>query len=160
MFMKTLTITILKRHGFRSVLIANALLASASVAVYGLFTEATPHIVLVIVFILGGCLRSLQFTSLNAISFADIASRDMSQATSLSSMGQRLSQSLGVAIGAYALELSSALQGHSAVETADFWPAFLAVALLASSSILFVTRLPRDAGAELSGQKKAEDAGQ
>ena len=158
MFMKTLTIRILKRYGFRSVLISNALLASASVAVYGLFTAGTPHVVLVIIFLLGGCLRSLQFTSLNAISFADVTSRNMSQATSLSSMGQRLSQSLGVAIGAYALELSSVLQGHETVVAADFWPAFVAIALIASASILFVTPLPQDAGAELSGQRKPEEA--
>src|SRR5215472_10285841 len=64
MFMKTLTTIILRRFGFRRVLTANALVASAAVAVCALFTAATPHTVIFLVLLVSGCLRSLQFTSL------------------------------------------------------------------------------------------------
>jgi len=100
MFMKTLTIAILKRWGFRRVLSVNGLLAAASVAVFAAFGTSTPYWVIVLVLLLSGCLRSLQFTALQAVSFADATPATMSQATSFASMAQRLAQSLGIAVGA------------------------------------------------------------
>jgi MFS family permease len=151
MFMKTLTVAILKRWGFRSVLSANALLAAAGVAVCALFTQATPHVVIVLVLLFSGCLRSLQFTALQALSFADATRENMSQATSVASMAQRLSQSLGIVVGAYALELSSRAQGHASIVAADFPPAFIAVAIVAALPALFHRRLVPAAGTEVSG---------
>ena len=127
MFMKTLTVAILKRWGFRKVLAMNGVLAALSVAACAWFTAATPHVVIVLVLLVSGCLRSLQFTSLQALSFADVTREGMSQATSITSMTQRLAQSLGIAVGAYALELSSVAQGHHAIVAADFPPAFIAL---------------------------------
>jgi hypothetical protein len=150
MFMKTLTVAILKRWGFRRVLTFNALLASASVMSFGLFTAATPHLLIVLLLVLSGCLRSLQFTGLHALAFADITPAGMGQAAAVSSMAQRLSQSVGIVVGAYALQLSSHLHDRSSVTAADFWPAFLAVGLLSLSSAAWHRRLAPDAGAEVS----------
>src|SRR5690242_16056784 len=155
MFMKTLTTVILRRFGFRRVLTANALIASAAVAVYGLFTAATPHLVIFLVLLVSGCLRSLQFTSLQAISFAEVTRETMSQASSVASMAQRLAQSLGVAIGAYALQISGLVQGHAEVVVADFPPAFIAVALLSAVSMFFHAEIGRascrERGSRLGG---------
>jgi hypothetical protein len=151
MFMKTLTTVILRRFGFRKVLTANALVASAAVGAYGLFTAATPHLVIFLVLLASGCLRSLQFTSLQAVSFAEVTRETMSQASGIASMAQRLAQSLGVAIGAYALQVSSLVQGHADVAAADFPPAFVAIALLSAVSLFFHAALPPGAGAEVSG---------
>src|SRR5437879_914346 len=140
MFMKTLTTLILRRFGFRTVLTVNALVASAAIGVFGLFTAATPHIVIFLVLLASGCVRSLQFTALQAISFAEVTRETMSQASSIASMAQRLAQSLGVALGAYALQLAGLAQGHTDVVTADFAPAFVAVALLSAASIFFHAR--------------------
>ena len=71
-------------------------------------------------------------------------------------MTQRLAQSLGVAVGAYALELSSHVQGHATIVAADFWPAFLVVALISGASVFYNVALPHDAGAELSGKPKVQ----
>ncbi|MBI3373731.1 MAG: MFS transporter [Betaproteobacteria bacterium] len=154
MFMKTLTVMILKRFGFRLVLKWNAVLASAATGIYGLFTAGTSHVVVVAVLLVSGCLRSLQFTSLGAISFAEITKETMSQASSASSMAQRLSQSMGVVVGAYALQISNELQGHGGIVAADFWPAFAVVALVSSMSLFFNSALAPDAGAEISGKAR------
>ena len=151
MFMKTLTVTILRQWGFRAVLSVNALFAAASVAACALFTASTPHLVIVLVLLVSGCLRSLQFTAMQALSFADVTREKLSQATSIASMTQRLAQSLGIAVGAYALELSSVAQGHAEIVAADFPPAFIAVALIATLCVFFHRRLPRAAGTEVSG---------
>src|SRR5829696_2517958 len=107
MFMKTLAALILRRFGFRAVLTANAVIASLFIAAIGLFTPDTPRWVIVTLLLLGGCLRSLQFTSLTAIAYAEVSGRDMSYATSLTSVAQQLSLSVGVALGAFALEAVS-----------------------------------------------------
>jgi hypothetical protein len=152
MFMKTLTVRILRRWGFRVVLTVNGILASLITAVAGLFTAHTPHLLIGAILLVSGCMRSLQFTSLQAIAFADIAKPDISQAASITSMAQRLSQSLGIAIGAYLLQLSSSLQGHATIVAADFWPAFVGIALISLSAPMLHLRLAREAGASVSGQ--------
>jgi EmrB/QacA subfamily drug resistance transporter len=154
MFMKTLTVTILRRYGFRRVLTVNGAMASASVAIFGLFTATTSHIGIVLVLLVSGCLRSLQFTALQAISFADIARERMSQATSISSMAQRLAQSMGIAVGAYMLQMSSLAQGHTSIMASDFWPAFVGIALLSLLSPLAHLKLAPNAGTEVSGHMR------
>jgi EmrB/QacA subfamily drug resistance transporter len=155
MFMKTITVFILRRFGFRTVLSINGVAASAIVVAFGLFTATTPHVVIAAVLLVSGCLRSLQFTALNAISFADIAPQNMSQAASVSSMAQRLSQSVGIAAGAYFLQLSSVVQNHATIVTADFWPAFLGIGLISVAAPLLHLRLPPEAGIEVSGRARA-----
>ena len=93
----------------------------------------------------------MQFTCTNTISYADIERENMGNATSFASMAQRVSQSVGVAVGAYALELSSTLQGHASIVTEDFMPAFVLSALISLSSFHFYRQLAPDAGAEMSG---------
>jgi len=156
MFMKTLTTVILRRFGFRKVLTVNALVASAAIGVFGLFTAATPHLVIFVVLLASGCLRSLQFTALQAVSFAEVTRETMSQASSIASMAQRLAQSLGVAFGAYALQVSSSAQGHADIVSADFAPAFAAVALVSAASLFFHAALPPGAGAEVSGHGRGK----
>lgn len=145
---------ILRAYGFRPVMLFNALVASAFLAANGLFTAQTPHWIIVAVLLVGGCVRSLQFTCVNAIAYAELESRDMSAATSLASVAQQLSLSLGVSIGALALENAAAFHGRIGIEAVDFWPAFLAVALISSTSLFAFLRLAPDAGAEVSGQRR------
>jgi EmrB/QacA subfamily drug resistance transporter len=100
LFMKTMAKRILEWTGFRRLLTVNAFIGAAFVAANGFFSPETPHWLIMIILLVGGCFRSLQFTSLNAIGYADISNREMSYATSLSSALQQVSLSIGVAIGA------------------------------------------------------------
>ncbi len=110
LLMKTAAKTILARYGFRRVLTVNAVVGAAFLAASGLFTPSTPHWIMLSVLLVGGCFRSLQFTGINALSYADVSNRDMSGATSLSSVAQQLSLSMGVTIGAFALEAANLVQ--------------------------------------------------
>ena len=151
LIMKTLAKTILARFGFRRVLIVNSVIGAAFLAASGLFTPVTPHAIMLSVLLVGGCFRSLQFTGINALSYADVSNREMSSATSMSSVAQQLSLSMGVTIGAFALESTHALNGGKDLGAGDFWPAFLIVGLVSASSALWMMRLAPDAGAEVSG---------
>ncbi len=155
MFMKTIAARILKRFGFRRVLWVDALLCAAMLASYGLFRSTTPHALIVGVLLLSGCFRSLQFTSLNAISYAEVEQRVMSQASSLSGMMQQLSLSLGVAVAGYALQITGAFHGRAPTDVRNFGPAFAMVACISATSAWMMWRLPANAGQEMAGHAQA-----
>jgi EmrB/QacA subfamily drug resistance transporter len=150
MMMKSAVPRILRRVGFRNVLTWNALIAAAMLAACAAFTHATPVAVMIVVLLAGGFFRSLQFTSVNAIAFAEVEPGRASRATALVAVGQQLSQSIGVAAGALALETVLAVKGETMLGAADFPPAFLAVALISACSILLFARLSPEAGAEMA----------
>lgn len=153
LFTKTLAKRVLELTGFRRLLVVNAIIGAAFIALNGFFTPSTPHWIIMTILFAGGCFRSMQFTSLNAIAYADVSHRDMSSATSLSSVAQQLSLSIGVALGAGVLEASARMRGAEDIGAEDFAVAFWAVAALAALSSLAFLKLPPDAGAEMSGHR-------
>ena len=156
LFMKTMAKRILEHFGFRRVLVINAFVGAAFVAFNGLFTPSTPHWLIMLILLIGGCFRSLQFTSLNAIGYAEISKRDMSYATSLSSAAQQVALSIGVAFGAYVVEAAAHWHGRTAIAAEDFGPAFWAVAVVSALSGFVFVQLHPSAGAEMSGHRAVE----
>lgn len=154
--MKALAGPILRRAGFRRVLMVNALVSGAILAGYGAFRPDTPHALILGALLLGGFFRSLQFTGLNSLAYAEVPQPLTSRANTLASVMQQLSLSLGVAVGATALHLTTQWTGGPLTAT-DFVPAFLTVGLMACASSLFFLRLPADAGAEISGHRIHQD---
>jgi MFS family permease len=152
MTMKVAAVTILRRFGFRTVLIANAVISSAFLATCAAFTQTTPVAAMVALLLVGGFFRSLQFTCINTIAYAEVETARVSRATSLVSVAQQLAISTGVALGALAVEMTVAFRGHGALEAQDFPPAFLAVALISALSAIIFARLSPDAGAELANR--------
>jgi EmrB/QacA subfamily drug resistance transporter len=149
-FMKTLASRILKRFGFRPVLIVNAVVSAAFLAACAWFSTTTPFAVMVAVLLVGGFFRSLQFTSTNVLAYAQVDDRRMSRATALAAVGQQLSLSAGVALGGATVELTVWSKGDAAITAGDFPPAFLLVAAISAVSAFIFARLPPDAGAELA----------
>jgi MFS transporter len=150
MGMKTAVPIILRHFGFKWVLTVNALISATLVAACATFTPGVSFAWIVGVLIVGGFFRSLEFTSLNTIAYADIDHRSMSRATSLVAVAQQVSIAAGVAIGALAVDLTLWGRGHSTITAADFQPAFIAIALISACAFFVFVRLPADAGAELA----------
>ncbi len=148
--MKFTAAPIIKYFGFRGVLIANALASSLFIFGFALFTAATPHAIIIGVLLVAGFFRSLQFSAVNTLVYADIPPPLMSQATSFASAAHQLSLSLGVAIAALTLEANQLLRGNNAIVVNDFGVAFLVAGLIGAMSAVIFWRLPRDAGAELT----------
>jgi MFS family permease len=156
--MKLTAAPILRRLGFKRVLIGNALISALSLAAIALFQPGSSHALLFLVLLIGGFFRSLQFTSLNTLAYAEIEPERMSRATSFASMAQQLALSVGVGTGALILHLADLGRGGGELEAADFTPAFLLVGVLAALSSLAFLRLPADAGEEISGHGTALEA--
>ncbi|HEU4622659.1 MAG TPA: MFS transporter [Burkholderiaceae bacterium] len=150
-FMKTISTRVLRRFGFRRVLMVNGVCASFTVALYGVLTPATSTALMLGVLFFGGFFRSMQFTAVNAIAFADIERRDMGAASSLGNVIQQLSLGTGVTVGAYTLQFAHRMLGHEALHPEDFAVAFVIVGLISASAWFMLARLERDAGHELSG---------
>lgn len=155
MAMKASAPRIVKRYGFRRLLVGNAVLSAAFLAGCGLFGAATPQALMLGVLLAYGFFRSLQFTCINTLAFADVPERSMSQATSFSSAAQQLSLSIGVGIGSQLLNISLGLRGGVEMESADFRFAFFVVAAVTALSALVFRRLSADAGAAVSGHRRA-----
>lgn len=152
LIVKAFASRIVNRFGFRRILVVNALLAAAFIAACALFTPAMPVIVIVLILLIGGFFRSLEFTCINALSFADVEPARMSRATTMSAVWQQLSLSAGVAVGAFIVETTLRVQGSTVIGPDDFMPAFLIVGALSATAALFFMRLPADAGEQLSGR--------
>ncbi|HWK45326.1 MAG TPA: MFS transporter [Stellaceae bacterium] len=158
LLMKMTTRPILVRFGFRTALIGNGILSAGFIAVCCWFTDTTPALVVSALLLAGGFFRSLQFTSLNALAFADVPPRQMSAATSLSSMAQQISLGFGVALAAGLLHATVSLRAAPALSATDFRIVLGIVGALALVSILPFMRLPVDAGAEMTGCRQRSSA--
>ncbi|MGH6879485.1 DHA2 family efflux MFS transporter permease subunit [Hypericibacter sp.] len=153
LFMKLTAAPILRRFGFKRTMIANALISAAFLASYSFFEPSTPGWVILALLLSGGFFRSLQFTALNTIAYADMPPEKMSLATSFASMAQQLSVSIGVGVGALALHVSIYFHGgHLTAES--FASAFYVIALCAAASALTFIGLPANAGDEVSGHAR------
>src|SRR5262249_1744494 len=131
-------------------LTANALISSTLVGLCATFTPGVPLAWILAVLLISGFFRSLEYTSLNTIAYADMDHDRMSRATSLVAVGQQLSISVGVAIGAGLVDLTLRLRGHSTITAADFQPAWIALSLISAMSAFIFWSIPPEAGAEVS----------
>ncbi|MBV8537636.1 MAG: DHA2 family efflux MFS transporter permease subunit [Alphaproteobacteria bacterium] len=153
MFMKMTAARIIRRFGFRRVLIGNAVISTAFILSYALFRPSTPHALIIATLLAGGFFRSLQFTSLQTIAYAEVAPAQMSQATTMVSVAQQLALTFGVGLGAMLLHLTVWWSGGAELSPAHFSFAFLGVGLVSLCSLPLFVALPADAGAEISGRR-------
>jgi EmrB/QacA subfamily drug resistance transporter len=158
MGMKTIVPAILRRLGFRAVLTWNALISSAFLAACAAFTPGTPAVLIVGVLLAGGFFRSLEFTSINTLAYADVDPGRISRATTMVSVAQQLAVSTGVALGALAVHATLVMKGGAEITAVDFAPAFLFVAAISASSAMAFARLPAGAGADLTARLPARAA--
>jgi MFS family permease len=146
---------VLRRFGFRQVLIYNGLLSACAIAAGGIFTEASPAWVIFVAYLGCGLMRSLQYNALSTLQYAEVSAREMSAATSLAQMFQQLCSGGGIAVGAVALQVALLLRGAApdALAARDLREVFFAMAAFALISIAFFRRLAPDAGADLTGHR-------
>jgi MFS family permease len=157
MLMKFVATPIVRRFGFRRVLMINALLTGAFIAVCALFRPTTPVWLIILTLLIGGFFRSLQFTGVNALTYADIGPAQMSRASSFAAMAQQLGVSLGVGVAAVTLNVSMALRGADRLSVGDIVSGFVVVGLLCAASFFSFRRLDPAAGNQLNGRKVGSD---
>lgn len=150
--MKTVTTRLLRRHGFRRVLIADGVLAMFALGACGLLARDTPYPLLVGLLVVAGASRSLLFTALSTLALADIDLPERGAASTLQAVSNQLGVAFGVALSTALLALFQSRHGGALVER-DFEFAFFALAVVGLASVAGYLRIDRDAGAEVSGRR-------
>ncbi len=142
---------ILRRFGFRHVLLGNGLLQAATMVACAFLTPQTPVVVIVLLLAISGASRSMEFTALFSLAFADVPQAEMGPANTLFSVSMQLSVGLGVALGAVLLHGAGFALGTAGVPSvAVFHVGFLALAALMLLTSLDSLILHRQAGDEVA----------
>jgi EmrB/QacA subfamily drug resistance transporter len=152
--MKAVTTPLLRRFGFRTVLAANGLLVAGSIGACGFLQPQAPALTDIVMFV-AGATRSMQFTALNTLTFADVGDVHRSASSTLSSMMQQVGLALGVATAALLLRFAQGSHGGKALSGGDFQVAFIGCAACAVVAVVLTLRLAHDAGDEVSGRRPA-----
>jgi EmrB/QacA subfamily drug resistance transporter len=155
LMMKPATTGVLQHFGFRRVLTGNGLLVAATIFACCLFSVSTPKAIIIAVLFAGGLCRSMQFTALTSLGFADIRQSEMSAASTLASLVQQMTFGMGVAFGAIALRLGGLFHSAdaSSLTVGDFRIAFGLVGTVALLGVIDSFGLALHAGAEVSGHR-------
>lgn len=157
MIMKFVATPIIRRYGFKRVLIVNAILTAAFIMLCGLFRADTPLWIMIAILVIGGFFRSLQFTAVNTLTYADLGSAEMSRASSFAAMAQQLGISLGVACAAVTMNLSMQWRGASELALVDIIWGFAVIGLITAASAISFSRLPATAGNNLHKAKSVDN---
>ncbi len=149
--MKPFTTPVLRRFTFRQVLLGNGLLNAVLISSYALLTPATPFPLICGLLFASGLTRSMQFTALNTIAFAEVPEARMSGANTLFNVAQQMSMGLGVGVAAAALRLAELwFPGvNGSLPLIDFQIAFGVIGLISFIAIVDMIGLDTKAGNEL-----------
>jgi len=152
MCLKTAAPRIVRYCGFRKILVGNGIVVGLVTMSLAFLRPETPYLAILALLLFFGFLRSLQFTCMNALSYADLTGATLSKGTSISSVSQQLSQSFGVAIGAMLLSVLVGPSG-TVMTIGDFQIVFVIVGFLPIASALCFLRLSAEDGAATSGHQ-------
>jgi EmrB/QacA subfamily drug resistance transporter len=144
---------LLRRYGFRQVLLWSVIGTALLTAIPALYGETTPLVFMVVTLGIGGFVRSMQFTSANTIAYADIEQREVSQASTLATVAQQIGMSFGISFGALLLHL--ARNGDGALTPARFVLPFVVIGAVTLLAAPVYWRLNPQAGASISGRPAA-----
>jgi EmrB/QacA subfamily drug resistance transporter len=152
--MRTMANRLVRWFGFRNLLVANTIISTALAAGCGLLTPTTPSVTILLLILVLGFSRSMQFTCIGTMGFADITPAAMSQATTLTATAQQISLSVGVGVAAQVLNTSMWWRHGDHLQPIDFSVTFWVVGGIAATSALIFARLAPDAGSSVSGHSK------
>jgi EmrB/QacA subfamily drug resistance transporter len=141
--MKLIVPPLLRRFGFRRVLVVNTVLVGCTMGLYALVGPGTPLAVIAVLGLTLGLFNSVQFSSMNAMAYADIEAADTAMASTMASTVQQLSLSFGLACGSLvtAYYLGAMPQGQHPEFIGALHHAFLTLAGLTLVSSLAFRRL-------------------
>ena len=143
----------LRRWGFRTMLLAFVAITATLTAAPGFFRAETPVPLIMALLLAAGFSRSLQFIATNTIAFADVPQDSIARASTLSAVCQQIGLALGVSFGGLMLHVARG-SGETLTPESFTWP-FIAVGATTLLSGIIYWRLDRNAGSEISGNNRA-----
>lgn len=154
--MKPFTSPILHRFRFKSIMLVNGLLNSATIFACALLTPEVPAAITLLLLFASGMTRSMQFTALNTLAFSQVPAEQMSGANTLFNTAQQLSTGLGIAIGALSLRVAEHfLPASAGMQTGTFHIAFIIIGVFSLAGTLDSLTLDPTAGDEIRRKKES-----
>lgn len=146
--MKSATVWIIRHYQFKKILIVNGCLVALFSVFTALLLPTTPAWLIVLVMFLSGMGRSMQFTSITTLAFADIPQNKMTAANTIYSTIQQMSSGMGITMGAVILHFSNIINHgtEGKYTVADFRLSFICIAILSFVHLIGYTRLANNAG--------------
>ncbi len=155
LLLKTAATHSMRRFGFRSVMMASSAVMLLTVMVCAAFSAATSYWVIFGVLVASGMARSLLFTGMGTLAFADVPREELGSATVLWNLVLQATNAFGVSLAAILMNLTSWVlhepMGHVSLRNCQV--ALIAMALIGALSLIPFSRLPHHAGAAVSGHR-------
>lgn len=154
--MKTLTTKIIRYFGFKKILLINGICIVISFYLCAFFTPDDSFIWIICVLFFSGATRSLQFTAMNTMTFAEIDKKDIASANVIDSEFQQISNVLGIVLAALFLYIASLLHGNDSIYLTreDFLLCFIFIGSLPLIALANFLTLPHNVGNNVSGCQK------
>ncbi|MGH8149909.1 MAG: MFS transporter [Steroidobacteraceae bacterium] len=160
LLLKTATTRTIRRFGFRRVLIVSATLLLAAILAVVAFSAATSFWVIFAILVAAGMARSLLFTSLSTLAFADVPHDELGSATVLWNLVMQTTSAFAVSLAAILMNLTSLVlgepTGHVTLHNCEI--TLLVMVAIGALSVLSFKGLPQHAGAAVSGHRPASAA--
>ena len=154
---KPATTPLIRWLGFRRLLLINGLLNVLSLLACAFLTPQTPAWLILAILYAGGVFRSIQFTGVSTLAFADVPSEQMSYANTLFSTASQLAVGLGISLGAIGIRIGEKVSdwlAMSALPGISFRLAFVFIAVICLVGMIDTLHLAKDAGIAVSKKKK------
>ena len=154
---KPATTPLIRWLGFKKLLLINGALNVLALLACALITPQTPVWVILLVLYLGGVFRSIQFTGVSTLAFADVPAAQMSYANTLFSTATQLAVGLGISLAAIGIRLGDVVSERLAlgnIPGISFRLAFVAIAIICLVGMVDTLRLTRDAGSAVSNKNR------
>lgn len=153
---KPATTPLIRGLGFKRLLLINGALNVLALLACAFLTADTPVWLIMLILYLGGVFRSIQFTAVSTLAFADVPSAQMSYANTLFSTATQLAVGLGITLGAIGIRIGEKISeafGLEAIPGISFRLAFVAIALICLVGMFDTLRLTKDAGSAVSTKR-------
>ncbi|EPH9629171.1 putative MFS-family transport protein [Klebsiella pneumoniae] len=154
---KPATTPLIRWLGFRRLLLINGALNVCSLLACALLTPQTPVWVIMLILYLGGVFRSIQFTGVSTLAFADVPAAQMSDANTLFSTASQLAVGLGITLGAIGIRLGEQVGDWlhlTELPGISFRLSFVFIALICLVGMIDSLHLAKTAGSSVSEKKK------
>ena len=154
---KPATTPLIRWLGFKKLLLINGALNVLALLACALITPQTPVWVILLVLYLGGVFRSIQFTGISTLAFADVPGPQMSYANTLFSTATQLAVGLGISLAAIGIRIGDEVSEWLAlgnIPGISFRLAFVAIAIICLVGMVDSLRLTRDAGSAVSNKNR------
>ncbi|MCJ4394553.1 MFS transporter [Klebsiella pneumoniae] len=154
---KPATTPLIRWLGFRRLLLINGALNVCSLLACALLTPQTPVWAIMLILYLGGVFRSIQFTGVSTLAFADVPAAQMSDANTLFSTASQLAVGLGITLGAIGIRLGEQVGDWlhlTELPGISFRLSFVFIALICLVGMIDSLHLAKTAGSSVSEKNK------